>query len=101
VRELLGLWRGDLPLPEVLRDLCSGGLGDQKTLTAALAGRKDAGSLELLADMLCAADLELRRTAGRSLLVTLGDRIPYDAEWPQSRLFTAAQQLRALHNRMP
>ena len=101
VRELLGLWRGDLPLPEVLRDLRSGGLGDQKTLTAALAGRKDAGSLDLLADMLCAADLELRRTAGRSLLVTLGDRIPYDAEWPQSRLFTAAQQLRALHNRMP
>jgi hypothetical protein len=101
VRELLALWRGDLPLPQDLLAMLAGSLDDRQTLVAALAGRKDARSLGVLADSLMDPELEIRRTAAVSLSVTVGDRITYDPDWPQSRLLTAAEQVRALHNRLP
>lgn len=101
VRELLGLWRGDLAMPRALRSLQGGAPADRQVLVEALAGRRDPTALAVLADSLVDADLHLRRVAAVALQRTAGERIPYDPEWPQSRLLVAAEQVRNLHNRAP
>lgn len=101
VRELLGLWRLDLPLPEVLRELSAATAEDRRLVLEALPGRRDPGSVQLLAEALCDGELPLRRAAARALSATFGDKVAYDPEWPRTRLLTAAEQVRKLHHRTP
>ena len=101
VRELLALWRGDLPMPTALNDLLRGAVEDRRALAAALPGRRDAGTYGVLADLLVAPEHELRSLAGAALRQIAGDRVPYDPDWPSSALNQAADRWRALHNRNP
>jgi hypothetical protein len=100
-RELLSLWRGDLAMPVALADLARGTPVERVALAQALACRADARSLAALADALVDLDVAVRTAAGAALLRTAGDRVPYDPEWPRSRLLAAAERVRTLHNRLP
>lgn len=99
--ELLALWRLDLPMPAALAGLPARGLAERKALAAALRGRRDETSLPVLADLLVADELEVRRLAGEALQLALGERVPYDAEASESERRRAAERLRTLHNRAP
>ena len=99
--ELLALWRGDLPLPRALEAMLRGPVAERLTLANALAGRRDGGSLSALADLLTDGARSVRAAAGSALATTSGGKVTYDAEWPASRRFLAAQQVRAMHNRRP
>jgi hypothetical protein len=55
----------------------------------------------MLAELLVAPALEVRRAAAASLAASAGDSVPYDPEWPPTRLIEAADLLRSLHNRRP
>lgn len=101
VGELLAFWRRDLPLPAALGDLIGQGDAARARLATALAGHRDRASLQTLADLLAADAVTVRVAAGVALRVTAGDTIPYDPAWPRSARETAADQLRALHNRLP
>ncbi|MCA8975283.1 MAG: hypothetical protein KDC98_11205, partial [Planctomycetes bacterium] len=99
--ELLGLWRGDLPFPAALEGLLHGAADDRFALAVALAGRRDSGSMLALADLLLDEASSVRRAAGGSLATTTKDTVAYDADWPRSRRFLAAERVRAMHNRGP
>ena len=73
----------------------------RQALAAALAGRGDGRSIDALARLLTDADTGVRIAAGAALFRTVGERIPFDPEWPESRLRQAADRLKALHNRKP
>ncbi|MCC7398300.1 MAG: hypothetical protein IT455_14625 [Planctomycetes bacterium] len=100
-RELLGLWRADLPMPAVVAELLQGSPEDRAALAAALHGRRDVSVFAAIATLLVAPEPELRRQAAELLRSAVGDRIAYDPEWPAAARNEAARQLRALHNRAP
>jgi len=97
LRELLGLWRGDLPMPEALHDLVRQGADERRLLAAALRGRRDPAAYGALADLLLAPEAAVRALAAEAL----PPQVPYDPDWPQSDRAAAAERLRALHNRAP
>lgn len=99
--ELLALWRHDLPMPAALAGLPARGSAERRALAAALRGRREETCLPVLADLLVADELEVRRLAGEALQLALGERVPYDAEGPESERRRAAERLRSLHNRAP
>lgn len=99
--ELLALWRHDLPMPAALAELPARGSAERRALAAALRGRREETCLPVLADLLVADELEVRRLAGEALQLSLGERVPYDAEGPESERRRAAERLRSLHNRAP
>ena len=101
-RELLTFWRRDLPLPRGLRGAATTlePLA-RKRLAAALRTHLDPSCAGLLADLLMAADVEVRSLAAEALQASVGADIPYDANWSRSRREVAASQLLALHNRKP
>lgn len=99
--ELLALWRLDLPLPAALSGLAARGPEARRALAAALRGRRDESCLPLLAELLVADELEVRRLSGEALQLVLGERVPYDPEAPESERRRAAERLRSLHNRAP
>jgi len=100
-RELLGLWRGDLPMPPALLQVTDVTADERLELAAALRGRRDASCHPLLAELLVDDDLRLRRVAAELLRDALGTLVPYDPEWPRSERLDAAERLRGLHNRKP
>ena len=97
-RELIGLWRRDLPMPAALSELLAGGAEDRKLLAGALAGHDDARSAQAVAALLGDNMAEVRTAAAAALFQMVGERIPYDPEWPESRRRDASDRLRALHN---
>ncbi len=99
--EALAVWRGDLPLPALLRSQCEADPALRPAVASALAGRRDAGSVALLADFLESSAIEVRRAAATSLRATTGDAVPYDPDAPRSAVKEAAERLRSLHNRKP
>ena len=101
-RELLTFWRRDLPLPRGLRGAAAtlGPLA-RRRLAAELRTHRDPSCAGLLADLLMAADVEVRSLAGEALQATVGASVAYDANWSRSRREVAASQLLALHNRKP
>jgi hypothetical protein len=100
-RELLAIWRHDLPMPPALMSLLAGSPEDRRALAAALRGRREPSCHGALATLLEAAEPELRLLAAEALWDAVGDRVPYDPDWPQSARAAAAERLRALHNRLP
>ena len=100
-RELLAIWRHDLPMPAALTSLLAGSPDDRRALAAALRGRREPSCHGALATLLEAAEPELRLLAAEALWDAVGDRVPYDPDWPQSARAAAAERLRALHNRLP
>ncbi|MBL8753372.1 MAG: hypothetical protein JNK15_08735, partial [Planctomycetes bacterium] len=100
-RELLAVWRGDLPMPTSLARLATRALDDRVTLAKALRGRRDPSIAPVLATLLEDAATEVRHVAAEALQAAFGDRVPYDPTWPQSQRHEAAQRLRSLHNRTP
>lgn len=100
-RELLGLWRADLAMPASIAELVRSGAEDRRALAAALRGRRDPSCHPTLAALLEAPELDVRRLAAEALVSAVGDRVPYDAEWPDSARRAAAERLRSLHNRAP
>ena len=101
VRELLGFWRCDLPMPQALDLLRCSTIADRRALLEALPGRSGRVVSEPLADFLVAPEHELRRIAAVVLRQLVGDVVPYDPDWPSSALNEAADKLRAMHNRNP
>ncbi|MBL8749249.1 MAG: HEAT repeat domain-containing protein, partial [Planctomycetes bacterium] len=99
--EALAVWRGDLPLPAALPALCEADPALRPQVAAALGGRRDPGSLALLADFLESPSVEVRRAAASSLRATCGEAVPYDPDAPGSATKEAAERLRSLHNRKP
>lgn len=99
--ELLAFWRRDLPLPAALADLLGADSLGRARFAMALAGHGDRGSVAALADLLLDEEPAVRRAAGAALRVTAGDAVAYDPAWPRSELVTAADRVRALHNRIP
>jgi hypothetical protein len=98
-RELLAFWRLGLPMPAGLGDALMATPEDRRLLAAALFGRRDAGSLDAVAALLVADDLEVRQLAAAAMRQAVGDLVPYDPEGPLSSWRDAAQRLRSLHNR--
>ena len=96
--EVLPLWRRDLPMPAVFATLVQGSVAERLELAAALGHRRSRRALLTLADLLLDADPGVRTAASVSLFQSLGDRIAYDPEWPESRRLKAAETLRKLHN---
>ncbi|HLQ37899.1 MAG TPA: hypothetical protein VK348_08865, partial [Planctomycetota bacterium] len=101
LRDLIALWRRDLPMPAVLLPLQRGGPADRIALLEALAGRLDRRSITVLADLLQDDELPVRTAAAAALFRCVGDRVAYDPEWPETERRAAAERLRALHNRRP
>lgn len=101
LRELLALWRADLPLPAALRSLLAGSHEDRLSLAAALRGRREPSCRPVLAELLLDRSLAVRRLAAEALVAVHGDRIPYDPAGPETQRAAAADRLRSLHNRAP
>ncbi|MEO6594025.1 MAG: hypothetical protein ABIP94_04660, partial [Planctomycetota bacterium] len=99
--ELLSLWRGDLPMPSALAELARGGATERRLLACALHGRRDPSVFGVLAEFLVAPEGELRELAGAALRAAVGDRVPYEPDWPRSALNEAADRVRSMHNRRP
>jgi len=101
-RELLTLWRADLPCPQALVGIAKhSSLADRMRLASALRGRREPSCYPVIAGFLLADELELRKVAGEALRMAVGDRVPFDANWSRSRRLDAATSLRVLHNRKP
>jgi hypothetical protein len=100
-RELLGLWRHDLPAPDLLLALLQRTPADRLALAAAMRGRRGADCRLLLAGLLEAEELAVRSIAGELLRDTMDAAVPYDPQWSQSARHEAAERLRSLHNRAP
>ena len=100
-RELLGLWRHDLPPPAALAVLLQRSAADRAALATALRGRRDPGCWLLLAALLEAEELDVRVVAGELLRDAVAGAVPYEPQWPQSARHEAAERLRSLHNRAP
>ncbi len=96
--ELLGLWRGDLPMPAALAPLARTA---PTTLAPALVRRTDARSLDALALLMTADDLAVRQTAAAVLADLPGGPVAYDPAGSREDWNAAAARLRALHNRGP
>ncbi len=104
VLEVLPMWRRDLPPPpSLVGTLATDPLPERRErLGEALVGRRDAASLDLLADLLVDESLIVRRTAAAALLRSpAGDRIRYDPAWGPEQRQAAAEALRNLHRRDP
>lgn len=102
LQELLTYWRADLPMPRALQALAQSGTPSQlKLLVQGLRGHTDTDSCDTIAYFLVSDDPELCASAGTALRLAVGDRIPFDPQWPRSRRLDAASRLRALHNRKP
>jgi hypothetical protein len=101
VRELLSLWRADLPMPAALEELLRGSPADRAGFAAALGGRLDRRSVAALAGLLAAPEAEVRVAAGEALRASFGELVPYDPDAPPSALNAAADRVRSLHNRTP
>lgn len=101
LRELLGLWRADLPMPDALAALAHGGGDDRQLLAASLRGRRDPSLYGALADLLQAPESAVRALAAEALQQALPGKVPYDPDWPPADRAVAAERLRSLHNRWP
>jgi hypothetical protein len=101
LRELLSLWRADLPLPAALRSLLAGSTEDRLSLAAALRGRREPSCRPVLAELLLDSALSVRRLAAEALVAVHGELIPYDPSGSETQRAAAADRLRSLHNRAP
>lgn len=101
LRELLALWRADLPLPAALRSLLVGSVEDRLSLAAALRGRREPSCRPVLADLLVDTALPVRKLAAEALVAVHGELVPYDPDGSESQRVAAADRLRSLHNRAP
>ncbi len=95
-RELLALWRFDLPMPPGLAELIRGDVAERRLLSQALSGRTDPVSLGALADLMLDEEPPVRVAVAAALFRSVGDRVVYDPQWPEPRLRAAAEQVRAL-----
>lgn len=100
-RELLGLWRGGLPMPADLGALAHGSADDRRALAVALLGRREPSCAAALADLLLADEADVRGIAASALEHQFPGRVAYDPSAPLSVRRAAAQQVRSLHNRAP
>ncbi len=94
VREILPLWRRDLPIPEGLDALLREGPDKRSALASALSGRKGRPELALLGRLLMDTDLAVRRVASVTLFRTLGDAVTYDPESSEAERREAVEQLK-------
>jgi spermidine synthase len=95
LRELLPLWRHDLPMPKALAALADGDVETRVQLAFALGGRRGEEERALLARLLLDGDRAVRVSAGAALYETAGDRIRYDADaGAEERARAAAELLR-------
>lgn len=101
LRELLGLWRVDLPVPAALHAMPTGSEDERMALAAALRGRREPSCRPLLAELLLDSALAVRRQASEALIAVCGELVPYDPAGPESQRAAAADRLRSLHNRAP
>jgi spermidine synthase len=97
-REVLRLWRTDLPMPQALVAAARDPGVDKVALAHGLRGHRGAHERAVLADLLMDERREVRDAAGITLRASFGDRVPYDPLWEESRRRVAADQLRAMHN---
>jgi hypothetical protein len=97
-REVLRLWRSDLPMPEALAAAPRDTSADAIELARGLGGHRGARERAALADLLMDQRPEVRDAAGITLRASWGDRVPYDPRWEESRRRVASEQLRAMHN---
>lgn len=98
-RELVRIWRSDLPATASILSLVEGPAEQRQALMVAIAGRKDAGSLHALGCGLVDEDEGVRSAAGAALFRSIGDVIDYDPTWPPERLRDAAARLAQLSQR--
>jgi hypothetical protein len=95
-KDLVRVWRADLPATAVIRSLLEGPAPQRQALMVAIAGRVDEGSLDALGKGLVDEDEGVRNAAGAALFRSIGDGIVYDPSWPQDRLREAAAKLATL-----
>ena len=98
-KDLVRIWRADLPATAPIRALFDGPPEQRQALMVAIAGRTDAGSLSVLERGLVDDDEYVRAAAGAALFRSVGDGIVYDPAWPQDRLREAAAKLATLAQR--
>ncbi len=98
-RELVRIWRADLPATAAIIGLLDGPPEQRQAVLIAVAGRKDADSLCALARGLVDADEVVRTAAAAALFRSIGDGIAYDPSWPPDRLREAAVNLEKLSQR--
>ncbi len=98
-KDLVRIWRADLPATAPIRALFDGPPEQRQALMVAIAGRTDAGSLAVLERGLVDEDESVRAAAGAALFRSVGDGIVYDPAWPQDRLREAAAKLATLAQR--
>lgn len=96
--ELLGLWRGDLPMPVALTALEQAA---PQRLLKALPRRRDPRSLDVLAGFMLSPDEALRCAAAEVVRAGLPGEVDYDPKAPLSARMDAAARVRSLHNRRP
>ena len=94
-QEILPLWGPELPLPPELGELARGSVEERKAFADALAGRADAAARQALGGLLLDAEPGVRVAAAAALFRTVGDRIPYDPDWPLAARQRAAEALTA------
>ncbi len=95
-KDLVRIWRADLPATAAMRSLLDGPAVQRQALMVAIAGRVDEGSLDALGNGLVDEDEGVRNAAGAALFRSIGDGIAYDPNWPQDRLREAAAKLATL-----
>lgn len=101
LRELLGLWRGGLPMPAALTALAHGDGDDQRALAVALAGRREPSCAPALAELLCADEPAALALAATALEQLFPGAVAFDPAAPLSERRAAADRVRSLHNRAP
>lgn len=101
--EVLGYWRHDLALPAAIAALWHAGVEAQCRLVAAAVGRRDPGSVALVAQGMLADDPAVRQATA----VAFGfcpeaeAAVGYDPTAPIGLRMAAADRWRSLHNRRP
>lgn len=101
LRELLGAWRGGLPMPPELVALAHGSGDDRRALAVALTGRREPTCALALAELLLADEADVRGIAAVALEHQFPGRVAYDPSGPLSERRAAAARVRSLHNRAP
>jgi len=101
LREVLGLWRGGLPMPAALTALARGDADDQRALAVALAGRREPSCAPALAELLCADEPTALALAATALEQLFPGVVAFDPTAPLSERRAAADRVRSLHNRAP
>lgn len=101
LRELIGVWRGGLPMPTRLVELARGEADDRRALAVALAGRREPSCAPALAELLVADEPEVLELAAVALRLQFEGRVPFDPASSLSVRRMAADQVRSLHNRAP